>query len=139
MVCGTRPLGWPAGRNAQARDYFYRNAHLNETPRPPVEINRHIPQSLNRLILKCLEKDVSKRFRSFDQISALLSDCCNEVGTTNNRVKPDILKLMGDSLNNRAASYLDLGRNEEAVRCWQEALEEDPQHLEPTFNYGYYQ
>ena len=139
MVCGVRPFVMPSGMNTQARDYFYRNAHFNETPRPPIEINSPIPQLLNHMIMKCLEKDVSKRFRSFDQIYTMLSECCNEVGTSNNRVKPDVLKLKADSLNNKAASFLDLGRGEEAVRCWQQALEEDPQHLEATFNFGYHQ
>ncbi len=32
----------------------------------------------------------------------------------------------------------ELGRGEEAARCWEQALKEDPQHLEATFNYGYY-
>ncbi len=139
MVCGSRPFVMPAGMNAQARDYFYRNAHFNETPRPPAEINRHIPLSLNRLILKCLEKDVSKRLQSFAQISAMLSDCCKEVGTSNHRIKPDTLKLKADSLNNKAISYLDLGKSDEAFYCWQQALAEDPQHFEGTFNYGYCQ
>lgn len=138
MVCGKRPFVMPSGMNSQARDYFYRNAHFNESPRPPVEINSLIPQALNRLILKCLEKDFSKRFHSFVQISAMLSDCCNEVGTPCNRIKPDVLKLKADSLNNRAVSYLDLGKNEGALEYWEQALGEDPQHQEATFNFGYY-
>ena len=138
MVCGSRPFVMPTGMNAQARDYFYRDAHFNEIPRQPVEINRHTPLSLNHLILKCLEKDVSKRFRGFDQISAMLSDCCKETGKPNKRIKPDVLKLKADSLNNKAISLLDLGKFDGAVRCWRQSLAEDPQHLEATFNFGYY-
>ncbi|MBI1921866.1 MAG: protein kinase [Geobacter sp.] len=51
----------------------------------------------------------------------------------------ETLDLKADSLNNRAVSYLELGKEEEAARCWEQALNEDPQHLEATFNYGYYQ
>lgn len=138
MVCGVRPFVMPSGMNSHARDYFYRNAHFNEIPRQPIESNRRIPQSLNRIIMKCLEKDVSKRFHCFSDISSALLDCCNETGNPNKRIKPDVLKLKADSLNNKAASFLDLGRNEDAAHCWQQALAEDPQHLEATFNYGYF-
>ena len=54
------------------------------------------------------------------------------------RPKPQALELRADSLNNKAVSLLDLGQEEEAVRCWQEALQADPAHLEANFNYGYY-
>jgi WD40 repeat protein/serine/threonine protein kinase len=138
MVCGVRPFVMPSGMNTHARDYFYRNAHFNEIPRQPIESNRRIPQLLNRMILKCLEKDVSKRFHSFRDISSELLNCCNEIGRPNNRIKPDVLKLKADSLNNKAISLLDLGKKEDAVTCWEQALKEDPQHLEATFNYGYY-
>ncbi|MBV5341963.1 MAG: protein kinase [Deltaproteobacteria bacterium] len=138
MVCGVRPFVMPSGMNTQARDYFYRNAHFNEIPRQPIESNRRIPQSLNRIIMKCLEKDVAKRFHCFSHISSALLDCCNEAGNPNKRIKPDVLKLKADSLNNKAASFLDLGRNVDAAHCWQQALAEDPQHLEATFNYGYF-
>ena len=139
MVCGVRPFVMPSGMNTHVRDYFYRNAHFNEIPRPPIESDRRIPQSLNRIIMKCLEKDVAKRFHCFSDISSALLDCCNEAGNPNKRIKPDVLKLKADSLNNKAASFLDLGRDEDAVNCWQKALDENPQHFESTFNYGYCQ
>ena len=39
-----------------------------------------------------------------------------------------------DSLNNRAASLLDLGREKEAEELWTNALALSPQHLESTVN-----
>ena len=43
-----------------------------------------------------------------------------------------------DSLNNRGASCLNLGKEDEASLYWEQALKEDPHHLESTFNLGYY-
>ena len=43
-------------------------AHIQVTPQPPTEINPDIPDTLNSLILRCLEKDPRKRFRSFSQL-----------------------------------------------------------------------
>ncbi len=48
-------------------------------------------------------------------------------------------KCKADDLNNKGVSYLDLGKEEDAVKCWRKALEEDPQHLEATYNLGYWQ
>src|SRR5262249_36901800 len=41
-----------------------------------------------------------------------------------------------DSLNNRALSYLDLGKEAEAETAWQAALMVDPQHLDTVYNRG---
>lgn len=139
MVCGVRPFVLPTGIHSSARQYFYFTAHSKELPRPPIEINKQISTSLNNLILTCLEKDRSKRFRNFYDVSRGLQHCCTEIGKQNHRVKPDVLKLKADSLNNKAVSFLDLGKFDDAVRSWKEALAKDPLHLESTFNYGYYQ
>jgi len=50
---------------------------------------------------------------------------------------PD-LPSKADGLNNQAVSYVYLGRTEDAVRYWQQALQDTPHHLEATFNYGYW-
>lgn len=42
--------------------------HRNETPREPREIEPDIPEGLNALILRCLEKDKEKRFQSAAEI-----------------------------------------------------------------------
>ena len=38
--------------------------HKTEMPRPPEELNAQIPGDLNKLILKCLEKDKNNRFQN---------------------------------------------------------------------------
>jgi len=42
--------------------------HKSETPSNPKDINSHIPNDLNWLILKCMEKDKTKRFQSAQEI-----------------------------------------------------------------------
>ena len=41
-----------------------------------------------------------------------------------------------DTLNNRAVSLLDLGRESEAASLWKRALEAEPHHVEATYNQG---
>jgi tetratricopeptide (TPR) repeat protein len=45
----------------------------SEVPRPPKELNAQIPEDLNRVILKCLEKDKNKRYQSAAELQAELS------------------------------------------------------------------
>jgi serine/threonine protein kinase len=42
----------------------------SEIPRDPRSLNGQIPQDLSRLILKCLEKDKERRYRSADELRA---------------------------------------------------------------------
>jgi WD40 repeat protein len=46
------------------------------------------------------------------------------------------VSLEADGWNNRGVSYLELGKQEEALRCFARALEANPTHLEATFNQG---
>jgi tetratricopeptide (TPR) repeat protein len=48
--------------------------HKSEMPRNPKELNDLIPPDLNRLILKCMEKDREKRFQGADELLSELID-----------------------------------------------------------------
>ena len=47
--------------------------HKSEIPRDPRELNSQIPEELNRLILRCLEKDKEKRYQSAADVYSELS------------------------------------------------------------------
>jgi serine/threonine protein kinase/Flp pilus assembly protein TadD len=42
--------------------------HKSEVPQDPREINAQIPQDLDQLVLKCLEKDKAKRYQSAEEL-----------------------------------------------------------------------
>jgi tetratricopeptide (TPR) repeat protein len=44
--------------------------HKSEIPRDPRELNTQIPQDLGRLVLKCLEKDKTKRYQTTSELHA---------------------------------------------------------------------
>ena len=46
------------------------------------------------------------------------------------------ISALADDLNNRALSYVALGRAEDAEKTWQAALEADALHAESIYNYG---
>ncbi len=56
--------------------------HKSEVPKDPQELNAQIPNGLNRLILKCLEKDKEKRYRSADELRADLEKIEKSVPTS---------------------------------------------------------
>jgi tetratricopeptide (TPR) repeat protein len=98
-----------------------------------------MPAALAELLRQCFQNDPDQRPASMDEVAERLVRLYEqETGTPYPRQKPNALELRADSLNNKAVSLLDLGLEEEAVRCWQEALQADPAHLEANFNDGYY-
>ncbi|UCC38958.1 MAG: protein kinase [Candidatus Aminicenantes bacterium] len=48
--------------------------HKSEIVQEPKELNPHIPDDLNRLILKCLEKDSRSRYQSAEELFSALTD-----------------------------------------------------------------
>ncbi len=98
-----------------------------------------MPQALAALLRQCFENEVAKRPQSMDEVAERVQAVYEqEVGHSYPREKPKAAELRADSLNNKAVSLLDLGREEKSVKCWQEALQVDAAHLEANFNYGYY-
>ncbi len=116
---------------------FYREAHLNQTPRAPIELNASIPEELNALCLDLLAKDAEKRLTDTAGIIQRLKTIYeSSVGMAYPRPEPKEVDLAADSMNNYALSMLDLGKPEEAEKYWAEALKKHPGHLESTYNQG---
>ncbi len=56
--------------------------HKSEMPKDPKELNSQIPEALNRLILKCLEKNKEKRYQSAGEILSELINLEKGLPTT---------------------------------------------------------
>ncbi len=56
--------------------------HKTETPKNPREYNDSIPEDLNGLVLKCLEKEKEKRFQSADEVFSRLSEIRERIRST---------------------------------------------------------
>ncbi len=48
-------------------------AHLNQTPKPPLELNPGLPSALNEIILMAIAKEPAKRFQTADAFANALS------------------------------------------------------------------
>ena len=50
-------------------------AHAHEKPAPLTSLNASIPADLERLVLRCLEKDPAQRFESADELEQAFAQC----------------------------------------------------------------
>jgi len=62
--------------------------HKGEIPKNPKQFNPNIPDELSDVILKCLEKDKAKRYRSAGEVRSEL-DCIEKSLPTTDRVVPE--------------------------------------------------
>ncbi len=60
----------------------------SEIPRAPKEINEQIPEDLDRVILKCMEKDKEKRYQSVGELHSELMNLEKGIPTTE-RIVPE--------------------------------------------------
>jgi len=55
--------------------------HKTEEPPNPQDFNAQIPEHLNRVILKCLEKDKERRYKGVDELGSELTSLEEEIST----------------------------------------------------------
>ena len=61
--------------------------HKSEVPQDPRELNTQIPNDLNKVILKCLEKNVEKRYQKVEQLFPDLAKWENLIPTTDKTIR----------------------------------------------------
>ncbi len=96
-----------------------------------------MPKEVETLLRRCFKSLPPERPKDLQETASELQQIYErKTGTIYPRKKPKAAKLHSDSLNNRAVSMLDLGRREDALKLWDEALQVQPQHPESTYNSG---
>jgi serine/threonine protein kinase/Flp pilus assembly protein TadD len=63
--------------------------HKSEAPKPPKELNEQIPDDLNQVIMKCLEKDKNDRYQSTGELRSELINIEKGIPTTD-RIVPKV-------------------------------------------------
>ncbi|MDR2571990.1 MAG: protein kinase, partial [Oscillospiraceae bacterium] len=93
-----------------------------------------MPEGIKDLLRSCFKEDESERPRSFLEIEeSLLGIYQTETGNIYPRKSPKAASNTADSLNNRALSFLDLGKSKESEKLWEQALSITPNHAESIF------
>lgn len=94
--------------------------HLHKKP-PLLNVNKKISE----IIFKCLEKHPNKRFSSFTELEAILSKTYYEL-TGEIVISPSPLTLDVWEQKCKAVSLSNLGKHEEALRCFKNLLKANP-------------
>jgi len=81
--------------------------HRTETPRSPKALNAQIPDELNRLILRCLEKNKERRYQSAAEVLADLSSLAKGLPTTSGEIAGR--KTFGIKLKGKKRVYVYTG------------------------------
>jgi len=96
-----------------------------------------MPGSTANLLRQCFQVDEQKRPHTLMEITGqLVKIYRQEIGEPYPRQWTDGAADTPDALNNRALSYLDLGKLDEAEKLWDKALTRDAHHLASTYNRG---
>jgi tetratricopeptide (TPR) repeat protein len=93
--------------------------HLHAVPVAPSAVNARVPQDLDNIALKCLEKDPGRRFQTFAEVEAAFELVARRVlGTVPGL--PDTPEIsMEGRLFLRAFTLMEFGRYTDAVNEWQ--------------------
>ncbi|MFB2920321.1 MULTISPECIES: protein kinase domain-containing protein [Aerosakkonema] len=94
-----------------------------------------MPNSVANLLRRCFRENAEERPRTMLEVANQLKEIYQQVAEeTYPLPEPNAAIDIGDTLNNRAVSLLDLGKQEEALQLWKEALQMQPYHPESTYN-----
>jgi serine/threonine protein kinase/WD40 repeat protein len=98
-----------------------------------------VPEGVKEVLRGCFKSDVQERTDNFAELEMYLLAIYEETfGEAYPREYQAAASDTAGSLNNRALSFIDLGKAGEAEKCWEEALKTDPSHGESVFNYALY-
>ena len=128
MFFGGPPCNKQGGQNA-------RSVCQEFLQRPPSERRPEMPNALVELLMHCFEEAPANRPESMEQVADQLTNIYKAViGSAFPRPKPVNATWTPDSINNRAASLLDLNKPAEAVKLYNQAIAMQPWHPAVTYN-----
>ena len=103
---------------------------------PPPHLPDRFPQTVDELVQKCLHKEPSGRFASFAELAQALTEIYESTTGTQPRVVATRPTESVESLNRRAVTYLNLGKNKTALAHFERAIELDGSYPNTYTNRG---
>ncbi len=112
------------------------HGHLYEPSPDPSEIDGRIPRELGYIIIKCLEKEPSQRFRDFGELLIVLNDFYERNFGERFAFDSSTDEVSLDEIINRGESLVALGRYGEALELFDEGLKVDEKSVRILVNKG---
>jgi serine/threonine protein kinase len=126
MLCGRRPYT------------PYAVGPRQEPPEPQaLRGNDHLPARLCTLLKRCVDWEREQRSGSVAEVRKELGAIYEGLfqGPSPWAELPAV-SLEAEGWNNRGVTYLELKQEEQALECFEKALQDNPTHLEATYNQG---
>jgi serine/threonine protein kinase len=123
MVCGRRPFAHWSANTGQPPD--------------PRDARRDLPDSLRVLLREVVARNRSQRPHDFAQLRERLNGIYRELyqqDAPSDRI--ELLDTAAAELTNQGYSYYELGKRDEALACFRQAVEKDPTHPQAVYNLG---
>ena len=96
-----------------------------------------MPEGVASLLKWCFQRDASTRPQTLQECSKVLCKVFSSVDDRNiPRVEPPRLVDSPDTLNNRALSFIDLGKQDDALIIFDKAISLDNLHVGAAYNRG---
>jgi serine/threonine-protein kinase len=83
------------------------DGHLHKRPKPPVELNPKLPQSLSDAIMRAVEKNPAERYQTADEFRAALGDNAAAVAKLPDAVTRTVAAIRPPSLDSAQLSRLE--------------------------------
>lgn len=132
MVAGTYPYLLSSDKWQKDLSKEWLMVHLKASPLP---IRQSIPAELDALIHKCLKKDAVKRYRNFGELRQDLSKIYFDL--TGEKIPEESGKdLEALELSNKGVALDNLDRTDEALDCYDKALNINPRYADAWYNKG---
>ena len=128
MFFGGPPCNQQGGQHA-------RSLFQEFLQRPLSDKLPEVPHAVATLLMQCFEEDPAKRPESMEQAADELTKIYKDVtGSDFPHPKPVNATWTPESINNRAASLLDLNKPAEALKLFNQAIAMQPWHPAVTYN-----
>ncbi|MCA9796283.1 MAG: protein kinase, partial [Candidatus Eremiobacteraeota bacterium] len=132
LCCGRRPFDDGTKRTEPS---LLIARHMSKDPPNPREFRPDLPKNLDTVILQCLAKRPKERPPSMLDLRERLTFLYRTVvGKTYPRPIPKPGVQRAAALNNKAVSFWNLGKSQEAFGAWREASKLDALHPETVYN-----
>jgi tetratricopeptide (TPR) repeat protein len=114
---------------------LYRDHHLKIRPQPLSANTAGLPEGVDDLVMKCLEKDPGRRYGDFQMLREDLSQIYFQ--RTGEHIREEMAEEMREvEFYNKGGSLYNLGRYPEAITCYDKALEINPAYEKAWNNKG---
>ncbi|MCI0411328.1 serine/threonine-protein kinase [bacterium] len=123
MLAGRRPFAGP----------HILEQHLIAQPLPLKSIDPEIPEALDRIVQTCLQKSPSQRFSSFAELERALLEV-----SPFGHAPSSATYAVGEKEQSffQGFSFMELGKMEDAIRCFREVIQMDANYDEAYNNIG---